>query len=128
MSFENNSVLYKKAFDFSLNVINIYKDLNFNKKEFVISKQLLRSGTSIGANISESFHSQSPKDNINKLYIALKEAGETEYWLKLLFASNMLKESDSQTLFHDLNEIIKILSSIIKINKKKLVSSTISST
>lgn len=123
MSFEESSIIYKKSFDFSLNIIKIYKYLTSQKKEFIISKQLLRSGTSIGANISESFYSQSTKDNIAKLYISLKEAGETKYWIKLLTASNTLEISTSSILLKDLNEIIKILSTIIKNNKSFLPSS-----
>lgn len=123
MGFEESSIIYKKSFDFSLNIIKIYKYLTSQKKEFIISKQLLRSGTSIGANISESFYSQSTKDNIAKLYISLKEAGETKYWIKLLTASNTLEISTSSILLKDLNEIIKILSTIIKNNKSFLPSS-----
>lgn len=120
MNFEKNSIIYKKSFKFSLDIISNCKVLMYEKKEFIMSKQLLRSGTSIGANISESFHSQSSKDNISKLYISLKEAGETNYWLKLLFASNYLDESSYIVLSNQLNEILKILSTIIKSNKLKL--------
>lgn len=93
MRFEENSIIYKKSFNFSLDIINLYKYLIEEKKEYIMSKQLLRCGTSIGANVSESFNAQSKKDLIAKLYISLKEAGECECWLKLLVASNTIDTS-----------------------------------
>lgn len=121
MNFEENSIIYKKAYSFSLEIINTYKYLVHEKNEYILSKQLLRSGTSIGANVSESFHSQSTRDNISKLYISLKEAGETKYWLKLLIDSDYIDKSLGIKLLKNLEEILRILSSIIRNNKSKLV-------
>lgn len=117
MRFEENSIIYNKSFSFAIEIINLYKYLTTEKKEFIMSKQLLRCGTSIGANISESFNAQSKKDLISKLYISLKEAGECEYWLKLLVASNILDISSVASIQKSLIEIIKILSKIISNNK-----------
>jgi four helix bundle protein len=121
MNKENNSIIYNKSFQFSLNIIEIYKKLVSEKNEFVMSKQLLRCGTSIGANISESFNSQSIRDNISKLYIALKEASEAKYWIKLLITSDYINKESGNQLLNDINEIIKILSSIIRKNKNILI-------
>ncbi|KYH34797.1 hypothetical protein CLTEP_12620 [Clostridium tepidiprofundi DSM 19306] len=115
---ENNSIIYKKCFKFSLEIIDIYRILVYQKKEFIMSKQLLRSGTSIGANLSESFNAQSNKDYVSKLYISLKEASEAHYWLKLLIYSNYIEQEVGNSLIKDISEIIRILSTIIKNNKR----------
>jgi four helix bundle protein len=94
--------------------------LAFEKKEFVLSKQLLRSGTSIGANISEAIRGQSSKDFIHKLQISRKETNETLYWLKLLEATAFLKTTQSTELIHSCKELLKILTSIIKTLERKL--------
>lgn len=120
MSRADNSILYQKSFKFSLKVIEFYKDLVFNKKEFVISKQVLRSSTSIGANLSEASESQSIKEFISKLYICLKEARETEYWIKLLIEAKYIDEMIGKSLLKDLSEIIIMLISSIKKSKQKL--------
>jgi len=113
----NDSVVYKKSFEFAIKIVNLYKDLT-NKKEFVISKQLLRSGTSIGANVAEATAAYSKKDFVSKMSIASKEARETKYWLDLLKATHYLIEKDFYIL-KDINEIIKILTSIIKTSQEK---------
>ncbi len=113
-----DSVVSEKAFNFALRIIKLYKYLNKEKKEFVISKQILRSGTSIGANIEEGRYAQSKKDFISKMSISLKESAETLYWLKLLKES---KEVDSKyliDLIKECDEIIRILSSIVKSSKE----------
>ncbi len=120
MNFEKDSIIYNKSYMLALKAINIYKDLYFNKKDYVLSKQFVRSSTSIGANISESFHSQSTRDNIAKLYISLKEAGESKYWLMLLKDSNIVNSKICDELLKDILEIEKILISIIKKNKSNL--------
>ncbi len=89
-----------------------YKFLTNDKKEFVLSKQLLRSGTSIGANVEESIGGSSEKDFLNKLSIAYKEARETIYWLRLLKATDYLSESEFQSLFNDAEELCKIIGKI----------------
>jgi len=113
------SILMDKSFNFSKKIIQMYKYLTLEKKEYVLSKQLLRSGTSIGANIREGKYAQRDKDFISKLSIALKEASETEYWLELL-KDEYLSEDEVNSLLTDLIQIIKILTSIIKTMKKKL--------
>lgn len=121
MNFEENSVLYKKAFNFALDIIKTYRYLMQEKREFILSKQLLRSGTSIGANISESFNAQSTKDFVSKLSISLKEAGESQYWIKLLTASNIIDSNITKPLIENSSQIIRILSSIIKKYKCKIL-------
>ncbi len=106
-----------KSFDFALKIIQIYKFLVSDKKEYVISKQLLRSGTAIGALVREGEQAESKADFIHKLSIALKEANETEYWLELLFKSNYLDENTINSIIDDLKEILKLLTSIIKTSK-----------
>ena len=104
---------------FALEIIKIYKYLINEKKEFVLSKQLLRSGTSIGANINEAVSGQSKRDFVHKLSIALKEARETLYWLKLLADSGYIELKNFGTLSGSCKEIIRILSSIILTTKEK---------
>ena len=104
-----------KSFQFALEIISLYKYLTSEKKEYVLSKQILRSGTSIGANIEEALSSQSKKEFIEKLNISLKEARETSYWLRLLNASGYIQKND---LIEKSEELSKILTSII-ISKKE---------
>jgi four helix bundle protein len=88
---KKDNIIQQKSFAFAIRVVNLYKFLTNEKKEFVLSKQLLRSGTSIGANVEESIGGQSEKDFLSKLSIAYKEARKTMYWLKLLLATDYLK-------------------------------------
>src|SRR5688572_14127924 len=106
------NVIVKKSYAFSLKIIQLYKLLSA-KKEFVLSKQILRSGTSIGANIHEAISSGSKRDFVHKLGISLKEAQETLYWLNLLKDSNYITEKLFNQLNEDCTEIIRILNSII---------------
>ncbi|MBR3565140.1 MAG: four helix bundle protein [Paludibacteraceae bacterium] len=108
-----------KSIDFAVRIIKFYKYLCTEKKEFVMSKQILRSGTSIGANVSESKNAQSSPDYLTKMNIALKEADETQYWLELLFRSEYITIDEYQSLNNDLKEIIAILVSIVKKLKDK---------
>lgn len=110
------NVLLEKSFNFAKRIVKLYKYLTNEKKEYILSKQLLRSGTSIGANIREGQYAQSEKDFISKLSIALKEASETEYWLELM-EIEYLNENEVRSIKDDLIEIIKIL--ISSINKKQ---------
>ena len=103
--------------DFGLRIIKLYKFLCDEKKEFILSKQIMRSGTSIGANIAESEHAQSTADFITKLYIALKEANETKYWLTLLTKAEYLKEAEYESVMKDLRIIIGTLVNTIKKTK-----------
>ncbi len=112
-----DNIIKTKSFDFALRIINLYKYLSGEKKEFVLSKQLLRCGTSIGANLRESEHAESKNDFIHKLSISLKEANETEYWIELLHKSNFISEKEFLSLSKDVREILKLLISIIKTSK-----------
>lgn len=114
---KNKNQIYKKTFDFSVNIINLYRNLKKNGNEFELYTQLLKSGTSIGANIAEGLEGQSKKDFISKFSIALKEAAETEYWLDLFLESKIIVKSDYEKLKNDIRVIIKILSKIIKSSK-----------
>ena len=115
----NDNVLYKLGKTFSLRIIKLYTYLCDEKKEYVISKQIYRCGTSIGANIAESIYAQSEADYVNKLKISLKEASETRYWLELLYESSIIDELQYQSLLNDLSTIIGTTINIInKINKK----------
>jgi len=113
------NIIKNKSFDFAVRIVALYKYLIENKKEFVLSKQVLRSGTSIGASIRESEHAESTSDFIHKLSIALKEANETEYWLQLLQKSEYISEKEFENINSDLTEILKLLTSIIKTTKSK---------
>jgi len=107
------NIIKNKTFEFSLKIIKVYKYLN-EKKEFVLSKQLLRSGTSIGANVVEALDGISKKDFRNKMSIALKEARETKYWLDLLIASDYLPQKKTEAVLSLLEEVTKILVRIVK--------------
>jgi four helix bundle protein len=109
-----------KSYQFAINVISIYKALVQNKKEFVMSKQLLRSGTAIGALIREADHAQSKADFLNKMSIALKEANETEYWLMLLRDTFYITEDEFCPLHKKCDEILSLLVSIVKTTKISL--------
>ena len=115
----NNNVLSTKSFDFSIEVIALYKELT-DKKEFVISKQLLRSATSIGANIFEANYAFSNKDFVHKLTISRKEANESIYWLKLLKLSKYLEELEVDNLLKQCDEIMRILTASIQTARKRL--------
>ena len=108
------SIIGQKSMEFAIRIVKLYRYLVEVKKEFVLSKQLLRSGTSIGANTRESKNAQSRQDFLHKLSIALKEADETEYWLELLYRADYLNEDEYESINNDNSEIIKILTSIIK--------------
>ncbi len=112
------NVVQQKSFAFAIRVVNAYKYLTEQKKEFVLSKQLLRSGTSIGANVEEATGGQSKKDFIAKISISYKEARETKYWLNLLTATDYLDEKLSKSLLDDAEELCKILSSILLTTKQ----------
>jgi four helix bundle protein len=116
---KKENIIKNKTMSFSLEIIDLYKFLNV-RKEFVISKQVLRSGTSIGALIRESEHAESKLDFIHKLAIAQKEANETGYWLELLYKADLIDENMFFNINQDLIEIQKILSSIIITTKNKL--------
>ena len=114
------NVIRDKSFEFAVRVVNLYKYLCDEKKEFVLSRQLLRSGTSIGANVEEALQAQSKRDYLSKMNIALKEATESLYWIRLLHATEFIEESHKESIYADCNVIIKILVSIVKTTKKNL--------
>ena len=105
------------SFDFALRIIKLYSFLTDSKKEYVLSKQILKSGTSIGANIREARNAQSNSDFISKYSIALKEADETQYWIELLYASEFIDDNAYKSLNGDVNELISLLISSIKTAK-----------
>jgi len=113
------SVLKDKSYKFALRIIKLYMYLSKEIKEFVLSKQILRSGTSIGANIEEANQAQSKLDFIHKLSIALKEAAETNYWLRLLRDSKLIEQKLADSFLKDCEELQKMLTSSIKTSKKK---------
>lgn len=116
-----NNLLSEKSMDFAVRCVNLYKYLSQEKDEYIISKQLYRSGTSVGANIRESRNAQSTPDFINKLNIALKEADETQFWIELLYRTHYINESEYSSINNDIDEIISILTTSIKSNKRKII-------
>ena len=118
MNETKDNIIISKSYSFALEIVNLYK-LLVAEKEFVLSKQLLRSGTSVGANVHEAIASESKKDFIHKLGISLKEARETLYWLKLLKDSEYITDEKFITLENSCSEIIKILNSIILTTKQR---------
>jgi len=117
---EENIVL-KNSKLFAIRIIKLYKYLVNDKQEYVISKQILRSGTSIGANVRESVNAQSTMDFINKLNIALKEANETEYWLELLHETDYITEDQFNSMYQDCGENVALLTSILLTTKNKKI-------
>ncbi len=113
-----DSIIKKKSFAFAVRILNLYKALSNSRKEFIMSKQLLRSGTSIGANIREALNAQSKPDFIHKLSIAQKECDETLYWLELLKETNYISEIEFDSINTDASELLKIIRSIIITSKK----------
>ena len=113
-----NSPVRDKSFRFALRIVKLYQYLKEEKKEYVLSKQVLRSGTAIGALVRESQYAESKADFIHKLAIALKEANETEYWIELLYQSGYIEEKSYQSIHLDVEELLKLLTSIIKTTKE----------
>ena len=116
-----DNILTEKSIDFAIRMANCYKYLMDEKKEYIMSKQLFRSGTSIGANIHEGVQAQSKADFVSKLGIALKEASETSYWLVVLNKAKYIDERLYYSLKTDVDEIIRILVASIKTTKKNMV-------
>ena len=114
---KKDNVIQIKSYDFALRIIKLSQYLVSDKREFVLSKQILKSGTSIGANVEEAIGGQSDKDFKSKMTIAYKEARETKYWLRLLRDSSYLDKTEVQSLLTECEEILKILGSIVKTMK-----------
>ena len=113
-----DNIIVDKSKAFALRIIRMYQYLCSEKKEYVLSKQILRSGTSIGANVKEAIRGQSKPDFYAKMNIALKESSETEYWLELLHESNYLTDEQFEGIYSDCQELIKILIAITKSQHK----------
>lgn len=111
---KNDNIVQIKSYAFAIRIVKVYQFLCEHKKEFVLSKQLLRCGTSIGANIEEAIGGQSDKDFYAKLTISYKEARETHYWIRLLKDTDYLSEEQSKSLLNDVTELLKIIGSIQK--------------
>jgi four helix bundle protein len=118
LSTKSKSLVGDKAYLFALRMIKAYKYLTHEQREFILSKQMLRSGTAVGALIKEAEHAQSKADFINKMNIALKEANETEYWLMLLKDSEYIDEKTFVSIHNDCVELIRMLASIVKTSKE----------
>jgi len=117
---ENKNIIIDKSYGFAIKSIGLYKNLSTVKKEYVLSKQLLRSGTSIGANIREAHNAQSKADFVHKLAISQKECDESLYWLELLHETDYLDQIKFKELHNDGTEILRILRSIILTTKQKM--------
>lgn len=114
------SIVGEKSYAYALRIVKAYKYLTKEQHEFILSKQMLRSGTAIGALIKEAEHAQSKADFISKMNIALKEANETEYWLMLLKDSNYLNDKTYTSIHNNCDELIRILASIVKTSKNNV--------
>ncbi len=115
-----NSIVGEKSYLFVIRIVKLYQWLCETKKEYVLSKQLLRSGTSIGANLKEAEHAQSKADFLNKTNIALKEANETSYWLMLLKDTRLLSQKEFDSIITDVEELVKMLVNIVKTTKARI--------
>ena len=116
---KRENTIVDKSKGFAVRIVKLYQYLCAEKHEFVLSKQLLRSGTSIGANVKEAIRGQSKADFISKMSIALKEASETEYWLELLHETDFLDKKQFESIYADNQELLKILTSIVKASNER---------
>lgn len=117
---KKDNVIVDKSYKFALRIVKLYKFLCKESNDYIISKQVLRSGTSIGANIEEAVGAQSDRDFVSKLSIAYKEARETHYWLRILRDSEYLNQKFADSIIHDCEELLKIIGSIQKTMKQKI--------
>lgn len=115
-----DNLVFEKSKRFAIRIVKLYKHLCSNKNEYVLSKQLLRSGTSIGANISEALCSISKKEFLAKMYIAFKECAESKYWIELLYETDYLTKEEYNSIADDCTEIQKLLTTITKTTKNEL--------
>ncbi|MEH7889046.1 four helix bundle protein [Elizabethkingia meningoseptica] len=120
MVMKEDNIIKQKSFNFAIRIIKLYQYLSNDKKEFILRKQILRSGTSIGAMVRESEHAQSKSDFIHKLSIAQKEINETIYWLELFQATDYFSKQEFESINEDAVEIIKLITSIIKTTKNNI--------
>lgn len=120
MALRDDNVIQQKSYAFAIRVVKLYRHLSQDKKEFVLSKQLLRSGTSIGANLEEGIGGQTRKDFAAKMNIAYKEARESRYWIRLLRDTDYLEPKEAESILNDCDEIVRILAAIVKtVNPKE---------
>jgi len=118
-SLKRGNVIREKSFAFALRIVKLCRYLNDEKREYVLSKQLLRSGTAIGALVREAEQAESKADFIHKMAIALKEANETDYWIELLYQSEILKQKEYNSIYPESVELFKLLTSIVKTSRNK---------
>ncbi len=118
-----DNIIQDKSYAFALRSVKLYLYLKNEKQEYTLGKQLLRSGTSIGANVEEAIGGQSNRDFLAKISIAYKEARETHYWIRLLSDSGFIKSSEKESLLNDCEELLKIIGSIQKTMKQKISNS-----
>lgn len=116
---EKENIIKTKSYGFAIRIVNLYKILVEEKKEYILAKQLLRAGTSIGALVRESEHAESKADFIHKLSVALKEANESEYWLDILYDTNFISSQIHKSITKDNKELLKLLTAIIKTSKQQ---------
>ena len=114
MKEKDNNLIVAKSYSFAVRCVNLYKFLVETKKDFTIGKQLLRSGTSVGANVKEAFRGYTKPDFTAKMSIALKEASETEFWIELLRDTDYITDTQAESMLTDCRELIKMLMSIVK--------------
>ena len=119
MKTKDDNIILKKSYDFAVRCVNLYKYLCNEKHDFVIGKQLMRSGTSVGANVKEAIRGASKADFIAKLNIALKEASESEFWIEVSRDTDYLSSQEAESMLCDCQEILKLLTSIVKSSKEK---------
>lgn len=117
---KRENIVQEKSFVFAVRIVNTYKHLASDKKEFILSKQLLRSGTSVGANIEEAIGGQSGRDFFAKLTISYKEARETKYWIRLLKETGYLTQKEADSLLNDVEELLKLIGKIQITMRKRL--------
>jgi len=118
--YKKENIIYDKSFQFAVDTVNLYKSLTSEHKEFVLSKQILKSGRSVGANIREADNAESKADFIHKMSIAQKEADETIYWLELLYTTEFITEPAYKELNEKAVELIRIIKAIIISSKKSI--------
>ncbi|MBQ7897350.1 MAG: four helix bundle protein [Clostridia bacterium] len=116
----SQNIIENKSFEFAIRIVNLYKFLVKEKEERILSRQLLKSGTSIGANVSEAQRGQTMPDFVSKMSIALKEANETFYWIKLLYHTDYITKEQFDSISKDIDEIISILTAICKTSREKI--------
>ena len=116
----SKSITFEKSKAFAIRIVNLYKHITETKQEYVMTKQLLRCGTSIGANLAEARCGISLKDFLAKTYVALKECSETQYWLELLHETDYLKDSEFNSIYEDCTELFRLLTSTTKTLSQKL--------